>query len=357
MAEAGPKESGMAAGYNDSPDWFTIFRTDENDGWLFEELIAGRLRQGWGAPGFGLLDPDGARVEKTDWEQAYRSHWNGDPSPKRFAILSRMLEMGIGDVVVVPKMPESNQLTVARVASGYRFEHDGELEDFRHVVHVKPQSIRTFDYRADEDAYLVSGLFARANHRSAVSACGNPANPAHVEAVLRLMKRPSCTSSMPREALSRAAIDDVLKEAAESLRARIKGWNGQRFEEAVRQAFRDQGYEEKSRRRFDGQGGDADMVVAPPANPHSMFLPGEIAVQVKWKQGLDEDDEQAVRQIVDWAESQGSDAVKYVISSASEFTEGAKKMAAANDVVLIGGLQTMCFLLGIASRYRDDWEQ
>ena len=47
----------MAAGYNDSPDWFTIFRTDENDGWLYEELIAGRLRQGWGAPGFGLLDP------------------------------------------------------------------------------------------------------------------------------------------------------------------------------------------------------------------------------------------------------------------------------------------------------------
>ena len=344
----------MAAEYNESLDWFTIFRTYQNDGWLYEELIAGRLRQGWGAQGFGLLNPDGARVEKTDWEQAYGSRWDEDPSPRRFAILSRMLDMKRGDVVVVPKMPEWNQLTIAQVASGYRFEHDGDLEDFRHVVHVEPRSIRTFDYRADEDAYLVSGLFARANHRPAVSACEDAA---HVHAVLRLMKRPSCTNSMPREALGRAAVDEVLKEAAESLRAKIDGWNGQRFEEAVRQAFRDQGYEEKSRRRFDGQGGDADIVVAPPANPHSLFLPEEIAVQVKWKQGVDEDDEHAVRQIVDWSKSQGSDAVKYVISSASEFTECAKKAAAANDVVLIGGLQTMCFLMGIASRYRDDWER
>ena len=99
------------------------------------------------------------------------------------------------------------------------------------------------------------------------------------------------------------------------------------------------------------------MVVAPPASPHSLFLPGEIAVKVKWKQEVDKDDEQAVRQIVGWSKSQGSDAAKYVISSASGFTAGAREAAAANDVVLIGGLQTMCFLLGIASRYRDDWEQ
>ena len=131
----------MAAGYNEYLDWFTIFRTDENDGWLYEELIAGRLRQGWGAPGFGLLDPDSARVDKTDWEHAYRSNWHEDPSPRRYAILIRMLEMGRGDVVVVPKMPQWNQLTVAQVASGYQFEHSGDLEDFRYVVHVEPQSV------------------------------------------------------------------------------------------------------------------------------------------------------------------------------------------------------------------------
>ena len=109
-------------------------------------------------------------------------------------------------------------------------------------------------------------------------------------------------------------------------------------------------------RRFDRQGGDADILVSPPASPYGVFLPGEIAVQIKWIQGVDENDEYAVSQIVQWAESQGSDAVKCVISSASGFTEKAQKRAEEKDVMLIGGLQTMCFLLGVADRYRDDWD-
>ena len=348
----------MATEHQEYPDWFTIFRTDQKEvDWLFEELMAGRLRQGWGWYGLSLLTRDGKRIEKKDWEKAYRLHSKEDLSPKRFAILSRMLDMEHGDLVVAPKMPERNQMTVARVAASYQFEPDGDREGFGHVVHVEPQSIRIFDYRADEDAYLVSALFARANHRQAVSTCrATCRGTAHVEAVRRLLGRSSCTISKAREALNRAAIDDVLKKAAESLSDRIRDWNGQQFEEAVRQAFRDQGYEVKAQHSFDGRGGDADIVVAPPASPYGLFLPDEIAVQVKWKQEVDKGDVQAVRQIVDWSKSEGSDAVKYVISSASDFTPSAKEKAAADGVVLIGGLQTMCFLLGITSRYRDDWE-
>ena len=106
---------------------------------------------------------------------------------------------------------------------------------------------------------------------------------------------------------------------------------------------------------YDGQGGDADIVVSPPTR-HGFFQPEEIAVQVKWKQGVDVHDTDAVAQIVKWAASQESNAAKYVISSASEFTEKAKEQAAEKEVVLIGGLQTMCFLLGVSERYREDWE-
>ena len=79
-------------------------------------------------------------------------------------------------------------------------------------------------------------------------------------------------------------------------------------------------------------------------------------MQVKCKQGADIEDKKAVSQIVTWAESQGSDAMKCVISSASGFTWEAHKFAADEDVMLIGALQTMCFLLGVADRYRDDWD-
>ena len=96
-------------------------------------------------------------------------------------------------------------------------------------------------------------------------------------------------------------------------------------------------------------------MVLPPAG-HGLFLPAEIAVQVKWKQGIGKNDEEAVRQIVGLTKSEESEAAKYVISSASGFTDRAREEAAADGVVLIGGLQTMCFLLGVPDRYQPDWE-
>lgn len=255
----------MATPNNEPCNWFAVFRTDENCGWLYTELTEGRLRQGWGVPGLGLRTAGGGEVSKAEWADAYRAHTDwGNPSRMRFAILSRMIEMHEGDIVVVPKMPQWNQFTVARVSGEYLFEPDGDHGDFGHIVPVDPVSVRTFDYRANNDAFLVSG-------------------------------------------------------------------------QAVRQAFRDQGYQvQEDHRRYDGEGGDVDIVVLPPAG-HGLFLPAEIAVQVKWKQGIDENDKEAVRQIGDWTKSEGSEAAKYVISSASGFTGRAREEAAADGVVLIGG--------------------
>ena len=321
--------------------------------WLYTELTEGRLRQGWGAPGLALETADGRRVEKTQWEAAHKAHWKEDPSLRRFAILTRMLDMEDGGVVVVPKMPKWDQFTIARVSGCYRFETDGDRKDFRHIVSVYQDSVRTFGYGANNDANLVSALFARANHWAAVSFCYKAQQ---IKAAHRLLQSPSDRTSKPYEELSGAAINEVFKEAAKELRERVKDWNGDRFEKAVRKAFEDQGYKIEHHRRFDRQGADADILVSPPASLYSQFLPTEIAVQVKWKQGKDEYDDEAVKQIVRYVEWQKIDAMKCVISSASGFTDKARELAAANDVHLLGGLQTMCFLLGVPDRYRDDWD-
>ena len=340
----------MTSNGNKTRDRFTIFRTAKEEvSWLRDELTRGRLRQGWGAPGLSLIGNDGRRIEKTEWEANYPEDW-GDPSPKRFAILSRMLDIQCGDVVVIPKMPSWDQFAIARVSGRYRFEADGE--DFGHIVTVSPDSIRTFNYRANDDAYSVSSLFARANHRSAVSFCDNLG---HVEAAHRLLETTCSSTSRPQKELSRAAVNDAFKKAAQALHVTINGWNGPRFEKAVRQAFQDQGYTILHHPRYDGQGADADILVSPPASPYGLFLPSRIAVQVKWRVGVDQYDVESVRQIVKWAGWVESDAKKYVISSAPGFTDEAHELAAAHDVVLIGGLQTMCFLLGVPDRYRDDW--
>ena len=333
-------------------EWFTVFRTDRNDGWLYGEMEAGRLRQGWGGFGLGLTRPDGQRVEKTLWEAAHREQGYGVASPRRFAILSRMLDLGCGDIVVVPKMPQADQFSIARVSGEYRFEVESGFDDFGHIISVDPDSVRTFGYRANDDAFLISGLFARANHWAAVSFC---TISEHVGAASRLLEGESRLTAKSLSELSQAAVDEAFKAGARSLQNRVANWGARRFEEAVRQAFREQGYEVKEHRHYDRRGGDVDILVSPPVR-HGIFQPDEIAVQVKWKQGTDAYDTEAVEQIVLWAKSQVSNAAKYVISSASRFTEPAKRLAAENEVVLIGGLQTMCFLLGVPERYRADWE-
>ena len=214
-------------------DWFTVFRTDEGNEWLRDELVAGRLRQGWGAPGLGLTSADGEWVSKSDWSVAHAA-WRdwGAPSTLRFAILRRMLELDPGDIVVMPKMPAWNQFTIARASGRYRFELADGWDDFGHVIPVDPDSVRTFVYDACNEALLVSALFARANHRPAVSFCYDAKQLA---AAQRLLELPSSSESKPRQELWKAAIDDAYRAAAKALAAEVAAWNGQVFEDAVRQ--------------------------------------------------------------------------------------------------------------------------
>ena len=251
----------MASNDEQDPSWFAVFRTNESTvDWLYEEVIAGRLRQGWGAPGLALSRVNGGWIEKSVWEEAYRAQWQENPSPKRYAILSYMLDFNDGDIVVLPKMPKSNQFTIARVSRGYHFDAHGDRQDFNHVVRLSPESVRTFHYQADEDAYLISGLFSRANHRSAISFCYSTEK---VQAALRLLQFKNKLTARSRAALSREVTDGALKQAAEALRKRVNDRNGPRFEEAVRQAFVDQGYELMHHTRYDGKGADADILARP----------------------------------------------------------------------------------------------
>ena len=219
---------------------FTIFRTAAGIAWLYEELVAGRLRQGWGAPGLSLMPVQGAAVGKKEWETAYRERTDwGDPSPRRFAILNRMLELDDGDIVVMPKMPAWNQFTVARVSGRYRFETARGQHDFGHIVPVHRESVRTFAHRANDHAFLVSALFSRANHRPAVSFC---VGAEQVAAVRRLLGMQSNVSEKLQGELLAVAMDAAFRIAAESFAKMVAEWNGRIFEDAVRQRFVDLGY-------------------------------------------------------------------------------------------------------------------
>ena len=322
-----------------------VFRTADPDnlgGMLYKELKEGRLRQGWGAPGLALLDANGKSVSKGDWEKNYQDHWNEAPSRRRYSALAKMLEIVEGDIVVLPNQPARGLFSIARVAGVYRFEENRlHQEDFGHVIPVAPNSLRTFNFRADYDADKISSLFSRARHRPPVTFVSDE----HLfDAAVKLLEKESNLDA--HEDMDAVAMNEAIRAAAKAMQEEIKKWNGHRFEEAVRRAFKNQGYTvEEQYRTFNRKGGDVDIVVSPPSKNYRLFMPQEIAVQVKWKQGIDRDDAHAVEQLVKWEEI---DTVqKFVISSADSFTPKCKKMADEEGITLIGGLDTMYFLMGI----------
>ena len=159
-----------------------IFWTEakDNHAWQLSELHQGRLRQGWGVPGTQLVE-NGAALPYAEWARNFmaagREYWGESPDPDytrtRYSILSRMLPLKRGDLVVVPRMPRAESFTIARVTKGYEFDESQfhRVKDFGHVVHVDPDSLRTFDSRSPATAAAVASQFR--NYRSAVNNINN----------------------------------------------------------------------------------------------------------------------------------------------------------------------------------------
>lgn len=341
----------------------TIFRVSNDHKWIFKEITNGRLRQGWGAPEFNLVR-NAEPVPRKEWENTYFNIWNEKPSPLRYTILSRMPNnLGESHVVVIPNIPEYRWFTIAKVNGGYKFDKTGEhlprenLNDFRHVVYIDPNSVRYFHNHANEYAYHISGLFKSA--RSAVNCpiyddkCEQAANK------LLTIESGGEPHYGPSEHLQ-FAIEFEYQKAAKRLLKKVASWSGDRFETAVCTAFKDQGFTvQQDHRRYDGQGADCDLLINLAASQNDLFLSEsrEVAVQVKCKTSIDKNDVQSVKQIVQWSKLYGNETMrKCVLSSADDFTSEAKELAEGYGVVMICGLQTMCFLLGRPEMYREDWD-
>lgn len=163
-----------------------IFHTYREEGqfrtWLRAELQAGRLRQGWGRAGMTLLNEQGDLIPQGVWEENYTTavpEW-GEPG-RRYEILIRMLELGEGDVVIAPNMPNDGQFTVVCVSGPYRFETPDGIDDFGHIIPVDPANIATFDNEQNEDAITIS---RQRGYRDAVNIVRNGGIEARLNAAL-----------------------------------------------------------------------------------------------------------------------------------------------------------------------------
>lgn len=174
-----------------------IFWTDpRNLGWMRSELRLGRLRQGWGYEGCQLCE-SGRLIPFEQWAQNYAAgayeSWGLRVSDEhlrtRYGILTRMLQLERGDHLVIPNMPDSGFMTLARVRGGYRsdsshfdkvaFSKKANSRDFIHVVDVYPANLAEVAYDSSIDAQFVASKFS--NYRSAVNFVRQPAYRAAID--------------------------------------------------------------------------------------------------------------------------------------------------------------------------------
>lgn len=325
-----------------------VFRTSDNE-FVQEELRNGRLRQGWSPEGTSLLDNNGQERAKGDWTQAYIAAWSEEPSPRRHGILRRMLDMRVGDVVLCPKAPAYGQFTIAKVSEPYRFEVPGDQGDFGHIIAVENRRVVSNSYNADSVA--ISDLFRSPQFWPAVAKVQDDKKEAVLDAAKRLLRNQEDTSTSQDPARAREALyHEGRRAAAKSLMEHAVNWSFQQFEAAVGQAFERKGYE-KLESNIIRYGGDADHVLSIPMPGFEEIGPNSIPaliVQVKHKQGRDDNDVEGVEALVNCKPDQDSEwDVRYrvLFSSADSFTNECRRLAEAHDVILICGIEAGLFML------------
>lgn len=132
---------------------YFVVRTVINEAFsdIRDELLKGRLRQGWGFPGFDIRN--GADSFIAAWEKAGLN--DKISAQRRYAILSALLNIKRGDIIVVPKL-SLNQSSVGQYFSvveciaEYSFEPLPQYDDFGHILGVK--TLGTFDYRSENES-------------------------------------------------------------------------------------------------------------------------------------------------------------------------------------------------------------
>lgn len=325
-----------------------VFRIASHVDFVQDELRRGRLRQGWSPPGTSLLNADGSERSKEEWTQAYMSAWDASPSPRRYAILCRMLNMNKGDLIFIPKAPRYEYFTIAEVSRDYQFEMAPDQEDFGHIIPVKNQQVVANWY--NQDSQTIHELFRSAFFRPPVTQVQDYNTERVLSAAKRLLSEENTDVPQDRNTIRKHRYDEGRKKAAESLMEYVNNeWGHDQFEAAVGGAFERKGYE-RLRGKSTRNGGDADHVFSLPMPGFDDLALLErtplLIVQVKHKTGTDYGDVEGVNQLVNWKPDEGEEVLYRVLfSSAESFTEDCKRIAEANDVILICGTEAGLFML------------
>lgn len=316
-----------------------VFRIDyvnENE-FIRDELLQGRLRQGWGPV---PLNPGGIDDYAPDsFVAGISARWPGtsaEEAEARYNILYPMLQMGPGDLVVVPKFPEpfGRSFAIAQVTGPYRFSAT-DRDDYGHCIPIDAVTLKVFDHDESLDAKRVSAKFT--SYRRAVN---NVWHEGFIQAVWDLWN--GSTEGRP---IGKDWTTDLQERTLEHARSTLVDLPPGAVEQLVAQAFEEAGYTFMGRHQFDRQGGDADLVLSVrlPLLSDLQSTALKVFVQVKKRDGEDQSDADGLEQLERIAADEPM-ALKVLFSTAPTFSEEAQAIAQEKGIILIGGNEAVALL-------------
>lgn len=307
---------------------YVVVRTDKSRaGFMLREFEQGRLRQGWGwlpSQDLRLLRAKVNANQKltADESAAWRNRRLLDTEPDG---------LKLGDVVVVPNLPERGRWVLARVAEPYAYAPPAPEAnvgvDYAHVVAVTP--IRAPDGKLaviDPDNENVDARL-RATMRNLSRMWSIDALGAAVEKIIAAAEGGGDLGTVEPEAQKQAGVFEAVRAAAwKAVRER---YHGAQFEQLVLTLFR-QIYSGGRVEHWGGrseQGADLIVFMQDP-----LGLEYKIAVQVKLFDGVI-DDTHALDQIAQARKAHRVDA-GVVVTTATEASERFEERRSALEAEL-----------------------
>lgn len=207
------------------PRRYLVVRTDKNNKeFVLRELVAGRLRQGWGYdPTQDLRSIAAKLAARADLTEAEAVAWRN-----RRLLDTQPDGVQPGDVVVIPNLPDQGSWVMCRIAGGYHFEISKQTNayggfDYGHIVEVEPVRTASSEIAVVEPDNEVVDARLRASMRNLSRMWSIDALGAQVDEILAAIEHGvDTTKAQPGSDKMERMLDEVRGAASVAVRKRYK---------------------------------------------------------------------------------------------------------------------------------------
>lgn len=325
-----------------------VFRInyDEHYKTIRNDILKGKLRQGWGTEGMDITKP------YEDYLKAWRNVWGEESDEvyirRKYNNIAMMSDMQVGDIIIIPKLNvqyenDWSSFTIAECKGSYSFSPINN--DFGHIIPIKV--IASCKYSHNASSNVITAKF-----KAYQKAINHVYSSDFINAVSELLKEAEeKTDNLNTiETSSIRMLYEPLSDAKsiylERIVSEINKWQPRELEKIIEELFVKNGYTKLANQRYDRAGGDNDLVFdcfVPDSFMSDLYLLAgkdmpEIRIQAKNKKGKDTNDIEGVNQLIKMKKHDTFDnSINILINTTKEFDKETKELASKENIILING--------------------